>query len=206
MSISATYLFYNIAKIINNDWEMLLKYTKVFDGIFTCLFYITLLIIPLYTIKNKRVKEKLIFYWISFIIIIAPLLLVTPIGPRNFLIPYIILILYTCEIINYIIYYKDKDIYIRYVLVISSVVILMYYFSIYGYVYKYYIQREKHVLSQIKSNKHIKIPELPYSNYVHVPNPKSKYHHKYFKSFYNIENDVKIEVVSISDWKKINKK
>ena len=79
--------------------------TKYFNGLFTVVFCLAVLLFVIFFIKKDAVKRRMIFTLASIVIMTAPLFVVKPIGSRCFLPTYILFILFVVDLINYIHFY-----------------------------------------------------------------------------------------------------
>lgn len=202
LTIIFSYVLYNLLKLTNVDFKPFLKFTTLFDGLFAFFYYLALILIPLLTIKDKRVKERLIFYWLSNIILIVPLLFVSPVSTRNFLLSYILIILFILEILNYLINLYSFKLNNRILLTVASI-LLFYYISIYVPIFYWDKVRTNHVKSEIKlEKKEIKIPKLPNGSALFGSEPDQKEAFIFYKWYYNISDDVLIKVIPLDEWKK----
>lgn len=196
------YTTYGIIKSMNPEWSLFLKYTKYFEGIFSIVFYLALISFVFYFIEDKAKKIKLLFLLGSISILVGPLFVVKPIGPRCFFVTYVIFNLIVLELFTYL--NISKNISIMKVIFISIISVqFVYMFSIYGYIYKINNERLVVVRTGIElEEKVIKIPELPYKKYVWTGDPFSFWTDR-FKLFYEIPKDVEIITVNLKEWNKI---
>lgn len=196
--ITLSYGVYQLLSFVNPDWQIVLKYTNYFNGIYTMLFYISIVIITFITVNDKTIKYKLLFYLFSIVIMTTPLLVVTPIGPRCFFPMYILFILFVCTILNYLMDNKTININlsVKIFTIFITVSLYVYLTSIYLYIYKEDKERLDYIHREIENNKKsIEIKELPYSNYVWTGNPSGTIWNTRYKLFYDIDEDIEIKVV-----------
>lgn len=195
--IIITYSIYQIIHFTNLDWQIIGEFTVYFEGIFTALFFLSIFIITFITISNKKIKEKLIFYLISIVVLTLPLLLVIPIGPRCFFPMYVLFILYIMTLIDYL---ENKKIIkitknIKKLTIYLIGIFYIYLISIYSFIYIEDINRLNYINKEIeKGNKTIEIKKLPYQNYIWIGEPKGNLLEERYKLFYNIDKDIKIIV------------
>ena len=78
--INVAYIIYSLITILNPGWSILLKYTIYFEGLFTALHFLSIIVITFIVITDKFKKLKLMFYLSSIITIVLPLLFDTPVG------------------------------------------------------------------------------------------------------------------------------
>ncbi|MDD2504691.1 MAG: DUF6056 family protein [Bacilli bacterium] len=199
ININLIFIIYCLFKVLNPSWNILLKYTDFFEGVFTIIYAISILLIVIFTVSNKNKKQKLIFYLLSIVVMTLPLLLVTPIWARNFMSTYVIFIIFIIEIIDYL--FKDKaQTFIIKISALISLVLIVFLFSIYGYIYIINEERNYYILHQSKVTKNIDIPILPYSNYLWRSTPDSKHWQSRYKYYYNIEQEVEFNPIPYKEW------
>lgn len=195
-------LYSCVTRLMNIN--LLLKYTKYFNGIFAFIYCISLIFFSIFFIKKDNVKKRLLFILFSIVIMTGPLLIVTPIGSRNFLPTYILFIWFLLELLCYILSSKktiEIEKYITKVFICMSFVLYIYLFGIYGYIYKTNIERLNYI-EKNKDKSEILVPRLPYQNYMWRGDPNLEVFVDRFKTYYKIDKDTKITYVSISEWKK----
>lgn len=179
--------------------NILLKYTKYFNGLFTILFCVAILLFVIFFIQDKVTKKRMLFTLFSIVIMTSPLFVVTPIGSRCFLPTYILLILFVCDLMNYS-FKKIEEKYIIKVFIPIIIVLYIYLMSIYGYVYKVNMERIKYLKSTEQES--ISLPKLPHSKYIWCPEPVNDEFMRRFKLFYQVDEDINIKFVPLKEWKK----
>ena len=202
--ISAVFIFfmsYTIFVKVAGNSNILIKesYNKYLQGISVIIYYISILLTIFLCIQDKNRKRRILFELISIIIISAPLLIVTPIGPRCFLPTYIFLTLFAVDTYDYLFDNTKMD--SSYILKMFIIMVLLYLLSIYGQVYL--IDRERIDYSKEHQNDTVIIlPKLPYENYMQVPNPQTEVFYERFKLFYNINEKSELKFIPYSEWRK----
>lgn len=161
--------------------------------------YILAFIIFLFVLPFEINKKlKLFFILGSTGCLIAPLLVVTPIGSRCFFAPYVMMLYLGMEF--YSLFdddIKEKCAKISRITVITAAVGLIYLFYIYGTVSYCNNERIEKAQSDAQSaTGTIQVEELPYSEYVWCSDLAQKVWEKRFKLFYDIDENVKIEQIS----------
>ena len=86
-------------------------------------------------------------------------------------------------------------------LVCLITIILLFLFSIYYRVYTVDNKRIEYINANANVNELV-LPNLPFTEYMQAPNPKSGVFKKRFKLFYGINKDTNIEFVSYKEWAK----
>ncbi len=190
--ISTSYVIYSIINLLYPRWNILLSYTPHFEGIYTAIYILTTSYLLISLIKNKLLKERIIFYISSIIILTSPLLFVSPIGSRLFFITYVIFILIILELYNYIFKVEQKNTYLYIIIIISFIHL----FSINITTYIENNIRLEKIENDIKNNNIIELERFTYEDYIHgeaTPTPNTLWEERY-KLFYKIPNDIPITI------------
>ena len=196
-------LFILYVKYIFPDWlnftekgELKIAMVIVFAGVAILYSVSALLIIILY-IDDKSVKWKELLLLTSIPVVIAPLLVVSPIGPRCFFPPYLLLLVACAVLVGYLqgqISVKtdiEKRIYIY--VVISILAMIVFYVVIYGSNHIYDEKRNTYAKKQAEmGHQEIILCELPYASWVWCSSPTYAPLDERYKLFYGIEHDVKL--------------
>ncbi len=202
-TINICYILYSLITVINPNWFILLKYTSYFEGVFTAVYFVSIIILILITVIDKKIKNKLLFYLLIIILINLPLLFVTPIGGRCFFSSYIIFIILILELINYLV----NEIVMEYVYKFSLIISItfgIYLFNIYAYISIIDSRRLNYLRKMSKTETEITLPILPYEEYTWMSNPslgndlKDRY-----KLFYNINDEVDFLCIDYEIWNEI---
>ena len=170
-----------------------------FEGVFTLLYGITIIATTIITITDKNRRFRMLFEIASILIITAPLFIVTPIGPRNFFVNYILFVMIAIEMFDYLTI--DTKFNINYLLIPVTVILIIFYMFIYGYVFKIETIRNKYIEENKLNEKVLYLPNLPFIKYMQCPNPVNETFEKRFKLFYNIESDTKLVFMEYGEWK-----
>ena len=183
---------YSFIKLFDSDMLILANYTKHFEALITFVFFISIgYLIYLSKLLNKSEVYRLLFYVISIVMILAPLVLVSPLGPRCYIITYILMIILIVDL--YMIMEKNKIVKIKSIcniLVIIFLTQLVFYFIVYGSIYLKNSERTRFVSNQLKQKSEIiEIIDLPYPEYLHMSAICSEYGELVFKEFYKIPDD-----------------
>ena len=193
-AFSVTYIIYSIITTIYPTWHIFLEYTPHFEGIFTGIYILSTSYLLITTIKDRLLQERIIFYLGSISLLTIPLLIVSPIGSRLFLITYIIFILIVLELYNYL-FKEYKKIKLLLLIIIISFIHL---FSINITTFIENNNRLNKINNDINNNKEIiEIKRFTYEDYIHgqaTPTPNTIWEDRY-KLFYKIPNDKKIIII-----------
>ena len=200
--ILITFTSYSVLTELKNV-NILLKYTKYFNGLFVIMFLLSILLFIILFIDKGKYKQRMIFYISSIILMTLPLFVVTPIGSRNFFPTYIILILFVCDLLNYLINKYNLSInlkVINYILMPIICVLMIYLLATYGYIYKVYNDRNIYINKHL-NDEVIVLPKLPNNGYIWRADPVERDFIEPFKDFYNINPNSKLKVVSYKEWR-----
>lgn len=191
MSYYISYICYIFIRIINPNWNIMLKYTRYFEGGLVIIFCIVTLIVTLIGLNSFTQMKKAFFLETSIIVLVAPLFFVNPIGPRCFLPSYILFVALVCCFIDEIQLPQ-----VSMPLILSVGICYLYLLNVYSVIYKNVLDRNIMIQNNVMISKKIYIDELPYKNYVWTGDPKIKIWNDRFKLFYDIPEDCEIIVKS----------
>ena len=166
-------------------------------GLFTFFSLIYAIMCSMILSSTEKVDYLLLNLWASFVIMIAPLFAVTPIGSRCFFGSYIIMIMIVCRLLGCVEWKPQKKEYRC--AKMAAVVVIAILFIRYSYIYgRNYVEDNKridYVLESVENGEEsITIPRLPYENYLWVGSPENEYSEAMFKRFYKIPENVRIIV------------
>ncbi len=162
-------------------------------GAYILAFIIFLIILPF----EMNQKIKMIFILGSTGCMIAPLLIVTPIGSRCFFAPYVMMLYLGMELYSaFDETVKKKCERVSRAALITALVGLIYLFYIYGTISICNHERVKAAQTDARNGAEIiQVEELPYKNYVWCSDVDKKIWKRRFKLFYDIDKSVKIEQI-----------
>ncbi len=188
VTICLSYVVYTFIVTTNESWFILFEYTKYFEGIFSLLYFISIVAITIIAVSNKTKKIKLFFYLSTIILVILPLLFITPIGSRCFLSTYIIFILYVIELIDYLFDKKTLQYTVK-TSILITIIFGGFLLNVYGYIFTADYKRNKNIKEATKA---VIVEGLPYSKYVWMSTPVTEYGlERCYKAFYNIDPNIK---------------
>lgn len=183
---SFVYLSYTI---ISNlfSLEEKINYLLYFNIILSIIFIIGFIIIIIrsYNGKNNITNILLVIFGI-----LAPLFVVTPIGPRNLLIIYIleIILLFTiCKESNYMLWSKELD----YMILLISCIFTFCYFNIYGSISYYYNKRIDYLENINTCNNEIVLFKIPNGEFLWQSEFEGNIEH-FIKNIYHIDDNSKL--------------
>lgn len=167
----------------------LLPIRAVICAVATAIFFVALMVLSI-DARRPLLGPAVV---LSVLALMAPLLVVNPVGPRNFMVTYCVLILAACLVANSctaIDVQRGISI-VRY----SSCLLLLSWLLLFGVIARADYARYKTVSKGIaKQSSTITIRELPCSNSIHCANPYEELWATRFKLFYGIDEDVKLVV------------
>lgn len=172
-------------------------YQRTIAGALTFLTLICSMICTFVLSSTMKNNYSLLCLWVSFIMLIAPLFVVTPIGSRCFFGSYIILVIILCNLLSKVswdsVMIRCRYLEIATVFVILSLFVRYYY--IYGRNYTEDQKRIDYVIEAVNNHEEvITIPRLPYENYLWVGSPDNEYSEAMFKRYYKIPANIKVIV------------
>jgi len=202
-----TYLLFTIFRIdyIDKIYE---KFVYFFDGLFTVLFYIALIVTIIQYIADTNIKLKLLLLVASIVVLTAPLLIVNPLSPRCYLNTYIFMVMLILELLNYII--LELDIEFRYINILGAVslfIIGLVYINIFIDIGKAEKSRQAIVNEQLKSKEiNIIIPKLPHGQYLMNANAslRSGWEKNALRNYYTVSKEVTFRMYNLNEEKNLN--
>ncbi len=197
-------------------WELFYGYEK--SSLITVLFFIMIaavyfasgIVCVFICVECEKTRNKNLLLLISIPVLIAPLAVVSPIGPRCFFPPYMML-MGIC--VSLFVYIKDKlgwspevnkSIAVSLIAVcIASVTFL---FSIYSSIHYFDVKRSEYAVKQAEErSKNVIVCNLPYPSYVWTGDPEVEPWSTRYKLFYGIDKDVTFEFISREEFKEFMK-
>jgi hypothetical protein len=154
-------------------------------------YWISIFILIILIIDNSDTKTKLLFELISILLIVGPLLVVNPIGPRCFLPTYVFFTIFSIELFNYAFYYEIKMIKNMNYIKIVVFIILSINLVIYGMIYFVDYKRIE-IIKNNKEKNELVLPLIPYEDYTQYPNPINELFLERYKLFYGIEENANV--------------
>lgn len=168
-----------------------------FEAWLSVLFYLVLILSVILFISNRNLKVELSFYLLSAAFVSAPLFLITPIGARCFVIPYLMFVLYIIRLLVFA-YESDWIDFSNWLVPIAGLTIVV--ALAYGVVF-YHIksadnERMEEVKQQVKSGeKAVTLKRLPYEDFLWNGTPvPGSFQEETFKVYFGIPKDIKLIV------------
>lgn len=201
-------IFYSLFLMLGEkfDFEVVTGTSHYVTGFMTAIYCVSLLLIVILVFfdkskyYDKSIGYKLIFYMVSIIVLLVPLLVLTPVGYRCSLPGIVIYILMASELYNLLI--KDKNGYITKILFVSLVIVLSCYLHIYHSIYISNNERYESVKKQIELNINpIYIKKIKYDDYIWKNYPVSRSWEMRFLDFYGFDDKYNVTTVEQNDIK-----
>lgn len=198
------YPIYVLITMQHSAWEAFLSYTGRMDEIFGLIYIGAIIALPLILPLEctKRLRMGLLLFAIG--LLSAPLLVVTPVDARCFYPMFVLEIAYILELARVCGWQESFGIY-RLPLVATLAMLSFFWLSIYGRNAMVSDMRAKAAQEEAASGQTtIRLAQLPYEGYswISTPNGDTK---QWYKSFYNLPEDLIIDPVPYEIWYKEHK-
>lgn len=183
---------------LNTYWDKawILTYLEILA---TILYALSLMIFVFIMPYDAMVKTRLLFILFSAGCMIAPLLVVTPIGPRCFFAPYVMLIYFLVELSSqFNDVHKKQFANLKNSFMVFAIIGTLYLFYIYGTIAKNNYERISLAINDSKQGKDtIEVQQLPYKDYVWCSDvgTDQELWSLRFKLFYGIDPDISIKMI-----------
>lgn len=185
--------------------------------ILATIFIISLIVVPLVAYEDKDRAFKAVMPILAESVLIVPLLVVSPVTGRCFYPPYVMFMLYSCELMKFIMQNyvnSDKVKKTVYALVIVGVAIGSVFYTVkYTQVKAFENERNSFVSAQIESgNKTVYLPHYPAYLEYYTEGTTPRLFRWYgmwetrYKDFYDIDQSVRVEPISYARYKQIKNK
>lgn len=173
---------------------------NIFIKMFEVILILTLIFTVYYVLKNLRIlsdreKYRLIFYFLCMLFILAPLVVVSPLGARCYVMVYVLLIIFMLNLL--IILEKNKLINIKklskYLIVLATLQIILY-LNIYYKIYEENLVMVKSI-EEAKNNDNsiIKLEKFSNPEFIHG-DLCSKYVQETIRIYYQIPSTITFEI------------
>ncbi len=196
------YVVFNIVYImyliLGNMTEIYQSERLIWAGlniVSNCCFYVMVIMEIICLYKNeKRKLIKLITYWLSIALIIAPLVATSEKGARLYFSTNVVWLLFTLVLANDAVsVVRDKKISVWIVLAMTGVAIA---FTVMVYSGIGKCKRERDGLMSMAIERHEKVVHLPcypFLDHLWIPEPNEPKRMEDFKNFYDLEEDVVVK-------------
>ena len=187
--------------VLNIDYKDYAHFTTIVFVLVAILYFATAAVVLLIGINSKSVKTKALLLLISIPILIAPLVVVTPIGPRCLFPPFFLLIALCVLLFSYIqttiTFNKVTKSSIATVSLTYIAASLIFLSSIFTTIHAYDNKRIDYIRRQIDAGyTTVKVCKLPFYDYVWFGDPTPEAWERYFKLFYGIDTDIDFEFLT----------
>ncbi len=199
-------IFYSVFLMLGTefDFKIITGSSHYFTGFATAFYCLSLLLMVILMFfdkskyYNRTIGYRLIFYMVSIVIILGPLLVLTPVGPRCSLPSLVMYILMASELYNLLI--QDKSGYITRILLVILVIVLSSYLYIYHSIYVSNNERYEIVKRQVEANMNpIYIKKTRFYSFVWKNSPVSDTWDKRFLDFYGFDTKADVKVLEPND-------
>jgi len=188
------------------DWDLFFEsdayamITAAVLAVIAALYFISASVVVLVCVDCKKTKSKAMFLLLCIPMLIAPLMLVSPIGPRCFFPPYLMLMGICVLLFSYL---QDKlsidavAVKRTGVMLLSvCAVMLSFLFGVYGVINWYDERRNELAKKQTDAGfKTVVMYYLPYTYYVWNADPDVEPWEDHYKQFHGIDEDVKLKFI-----------
>ena len=153
-------------------------------------------------VKNKDLKIKLCFYYISIIAVSMPLIIINPIGTRCFFICYVFMSIICMKLISYILEYKNIN--LNKINIISTILVIVILINKY-YIFNSINQQFNEIISYTEEQMldedidNILLPKFKYQKYFHSDIAVFMG----FLYYHNTPNDIKFKTIDRDKWEQI---
>lgn len=165
-------------------------------NLLVCLSFMVSLVFTIhYTISIKETKITIYILMLTIALVSLPLVIVSPLGPRNFFTIYGI---YGVIVLLLLQQLNVKCHIIRSLVMAMAVSLSVVYVSVFAYIHYYNTERVAQLKHDIIAHpkKHAYIMErLPFENYMQHSTPKSRKYQKYFNLYWQIPKDTRVKHV-----------
>lgn len=181
--------------------------TVLFFAFIVCIYCLSVLLSVIVCVTDNDKKFSILLLLISAPVLIAPLLIVNPIGPRCFMPPYFMMSAFCVGLFDYL----QREIRLSEIMnkgiMLSSwavsLAIFIFAFSVYSTVHTYAVKRDEYVIKQVEKGESVVIVcKLPYGSYVWTGDPVSDPWDYRYKLFNGINENIKFEFLSYSEFDK----
>lgn len=218
-AVLIAYVCFDILVTAYPRWSfpsLLSKYLSYsIKGLFAMLFLLALAVIPLLCIKDTLKALRIVSPILFVFVLTVPLFVVTPLTARCFFPQYLMYIVYSLELLNFVMASKKSEKHrfdlIKIGALAACFTLVIYYGTLYSSIHYVEVNRTEYVLTQVeKGEKEIDVPKYPYASNKYVWGgtfKNDKMWEDRYKAFYNIDESVDLTPVDFTDfdWKQIEK-
>lgn len=173
------------------------RYHFIVDFGANAIFFLNLLLTGLLVLENKAEKFSVVFFTISFLLFISPLMAVHPIGPRNAYFFDVLLIVMTLTLLRSALSELTVIRPLRAAVCLACCLLLL------GNLWVYYrngkVETLRHQIvaeAMERGDKNVTLPTFPYNQYTFRSASRAISSHYYYKT----RGDIKFQYISYSQW------
>ncbi len=187
-------------------WQVLGTYTPYFNAVSGLLYLVCCFALLLWLGDGKAFRFRVIALYGALGTIITPLFIVTPIGPRNFFAGYVVQLLVVCFLLSELVADRKLPSIASASLIGAILVAVLFWTSIYSYIFKAEEQRKAYIAEQVAEGKEtIEIIIWPYEAYTWWPrtleaDPGYPGKRVNFRRWYGLGDKEKIEFITLSEY------
>ncbi len=199
------HIFNILFSIYSLLWQFVFKDLNL--NLFECALSLVFIFNVLYLIcKLYRKDKKNLLSVIGYIVlIIAPLIIVQPVGPRHFLIVYLLEIILIIRLYSIDRYLENNYIF-NYMLKLLVIIVAGGLTAAYLFLGVEYFRRDKYILREIeKGSKMIYNPITPFANYAWWFELSGDFFPLYYNKYMGYDENIKYNVISYNEWLKLYK-
>ncbi len=168
----------------------------ILSGVFSAVGVLSILCFVLIASYYCKRLSVILFWVVSIIITVAPLLVVNPIGSRCFFFGYVLLAIISLNLIDMLLLEFPSFVYrkkIKVIIDVGIIGLLSMYFFIFSSISSADTERLKYVKEQIAEGKKvIEVEQYPHLSYVWCSEPVGEVWGKRYKLFYGLPEDIDI--------------
>ena len=192
------YAFYTVLLYLNPSWKILSDQTEKLEILFSVFYFISWFVFCLLAF-NGKLRERMLFYLLLFAALLAPLFIVTPIGPRCFFCGYVVLMVFLLELFQAAGWEPKLDTQMTRGMALSVLALFLFWGSIYGCIHIKEKERMHEIRRQIAEAQGASVTvdwiRLPYNEYLwwadfSDKNEEGRKRISEFKEFYQIRDGV----------------
>ncbi|EHJ07023.1 DUF6056 family protein [Staphylococcus simiae] len=161
-----------------------------------CIIYIVAMILTMSIVLIDR-KELIVTYiiMVSMHLISITLIIVSPIGPRNFLIVYVMHLIIVLMLLKRVCDYITFN--LKWTISVATVLALVYLstFSFINHQNELRVQNLKQQIKAYPKKKVYTLPLLPFEHYMQKVTPNEEKYQKFFNEYHGIPDDIKVKYI-----------
>lgn len=171
----------------------------IFHSITFCMnmiYFISITVQILLTAPKKKERIGLLFFWLSALAVIAPLIFISEYGSRLFFSSNLFLILFVILQLSSLLQHSNERCVRKCLLVAAAVtaILILFHGVIYYEIGLCKAQRDEQISNAILYDaKQLSLPQYPWSHYLQYPDPFSEARLTSFKKFYGLPMDISID-------------